>query len=66
MKNKSVDQRKKWTVLFEPNLKIKTQEKHLRKFWELFYPLEVKAQLPKFLETEGCAFSDALLTVYPV
>ena len=30
-------------------LRIITQEQPLRKLWELFYPLEVKAQLHRFL-----------------
>ena len=41
-----------------------TQEEHLRKPWELFRQLEVKAQLYKFFETEGCTSNDVLLTVY--
>ena len=35
-----------------------------QKALELFHPLEVKAQLYKFFETEGYALNDALLTVY--
>ena len=30
----------------------------------LHSPLEVKAQLCKFFETEGCTLNDVLLTVY--
>ena len=41
-------------------------EEHLRKCWELFHPLEVKARLHKFLETEGCTSNDGLLTVYTI
>ena len=41
-------------------------EEHLRKLWELFLPLEVKAQLQKILETEGCTLNDVLLTVYMI
>ena len=32
-----------------------------RKLWGLFYLLEIKAQLHKFFETEGCTSNDALL-----
>ena len=32
-------------ILLESNLRIITQEEHLRKFCELFLSLEVKAQL---------------------
>lgn len=39
MKDKSVDQRKKWTVLFEPNLKIKTQEKASQKVLGTVLPI---------------------------
>ena len=34
-------------MLFEPNLRILTQEEHLRKMWELFCPLENKTLLEK-------------------
>ena len=46
-------------------LRIITQQ-HLRKLWELFRPLEVKAQLYKFFEKEGCTLNDVLLTVYTI
>ena len=47
-------------------LRIMTQEQPLRKLWELFHPLEVKAQLYKFFETEGCPLNDVLLTVHTI
>ena len=43
-KKVKVDLRKKWKVLFQPNLRIITQEEHLRKLSALFHLLEVKAQ----------------------
>ena len=49
----SVYLRKSWEILFEPNLRTMTQEEHLRKLWELFHPLEVKAQLCKFFQDRG-------------
>lgn len=45
-------------------LRILIQEEPLRKVWELFHPLEVKAQLSEFLETEGGTLDDMWLTVY--
>ena len=45
MKNSSVHLRKKWKILFQLNVRILTQVEHLRKLWELFNPLEVKARL---------------------
>ena len=35
------------------NLRVKIWEQHLRKFPELFHPLQVKTRLWKFSETEG-------------
>lgn len=40
--------------------------KHLRKFWEPFCPLEVKAESSEFFETEGCTLKDILLKVYTI
>ena len=40
------------------------QEEHLRKLWKMFCTLEVKAQLYKFSETEGCTSNDVFLAVY--
>ena len=51
---KLVNLRKEWKILVKSNLRIIIQEQHLRKFWELFNLLEVKAQLHKFFETEDC------------
>ena len=48
-KKLSVDLRKKGKILLEPNLRIMTKKEHLRKLWELFCLLEIKAQLYKFL-----------------
>ena len=53
-------------ILSKPNLKIITLEEHIRKLWELSHPLEVKAQLCKFFETEDCTLNDVLLTVYTI
>lgn len=50
----------------EPNLRILTQKEQLRRLWELFCPLEVKAQLYEFFETEGCTSNNVLLTVYMI
>ena len=47
-------------------LGILTQEQHLRKFWELIHPLEVKAQLCKFFETECSMLNAVLLKVYTI
>ena len=47
-------------------LRIITQEWPLRKLWELFCPLEVKAQLSKFFGTEGYTLNDILLIVYTI
>ena len=44
----------------QAKLRIIIQEKHLRKLWELFLLLEVKAELYKFFETEGCTLNDSL------
>ena len=55
---------KKWKILFKPNLRIITQEEDLRKLWELLLPLEVKVQLHKFFETDGCTSNDILLIIY--
>ena len=38
-------------------------EKVLRKFWELFHPLEVKVQLQKIWKTKESGLNDVLLTV---
>ena len=43
-------------------MRIITQEEHLRKLRELFRPLEVKAQLYKFFEAQGCTTNDVLVT----
>ena len=48
MRNSLVDLRKKRTIFCEPSLRIIAWEDHLRKLWELFRRLEVKAQLYKF------------------
>ena len=37
---------------------------HLKNLWELLYQLEMKAQLYKFFETNGCTSNDVFLTVY--
>lgn len=58
MKNESVDLRKKWRILFKPNLRITTQEEHLRKLGELFHLFEAKAQLCKSFHTEDCTSND--------
>ena len=58
--------KKKWKFLFEPNLRIITQEEHLGKLWELFHLLEVKAQLYKCFETEGYTLNDMSLIVYTI
>ena len=50
----------------QAKLRIITLEEHLRKPQELFSPLEVKAWLYKFFETEGCMLNDILLTVYKI
>ena len=42
-------------------LRIITWEQPLRKLWELFQPLEVKAQLYKFFETEGCTLNKPII-----
>ena len=42
-----------WKILFESILRIAAQEKHLRKLWELFFLLEVKAQLYKYFWDRG-------------
>ena len=63
MENQSVDLRKKWKILFEPNLRITTQEHHLSKAPRTVLPLEVKSQLYRFFETEGWTSNDILLTV---
>ena len=47
-------------------LKIITREQHLRNLQDLFHPLEIKAQLYKFFETEGCTLKDVLLRVYTI
>lgn len=51
-------------TLLKPNFRIKTQEQQTRKLQELFLLLEVKAQLYKLFETQGCTLNDVLLTVY--
>ena len=56
----------KWKILFKKNLRILTWEQHLRKLRKLFHPLEVKAQLYAFFETEVYTISGALLTVYTI
>ena len=47
-KNGSADLRKMENFI-RAKLRIITREQPLRKLWELFRPLEVKAQLYKFL-----------------
>ena len=42
-------------------MRIITWEEHLKKLRELFHPLEVKAQLHKFFETEGCTSNDVIV-----
>ena len=44
----SVSWSKKELENFESNLRIITKEEHLRKLWELFYPLEIKTQFIHF------------------
>ena len=41
--------------------RIIPQEQHLRNFWELLRPLQVKAQLYKFFEVEGCTLNDVII-----
>ena len=46
------------------NLRIITQEEHLRKLQEMFHSLEIKAQLNKLLEIEGCTLNYGLYSLY--
>ena len=46
----------------QAKLRIITWEQPLRKLQELFWPLEVKAQLQKFFDTGACTLNDVLLT----
>ena len=50
----------------QAKLRIITREQPLRKLQELFRPLQVKTQLYKFFETEGCTSNDVLFTVYTI
>ena len=54
---------KEMKIFIQVILRIITQEWPLRKLWELFCPLKIKAQLNKFLGTEGYTLNDVLLTV---
>ena len=47
-------------------LRIITGEEHLRKLQKLLSQLEVKAQLCKFFETEGCTLNSILLIIYTI
>ena len=58
--------KKEMEIFIQAKLRIITQELQIRKLWELFHPLEVKAQLCKFFETEGCILNGVLLTVYTI
>ena len=50
----------------QAKLRIIALGEHLRKLRELFSLLEVKAQLYKVFETEGCTLNDILWTVYTI
>ena len=50
----------------QAKLRLITLQEHLRKLQELFSPLEVKAWLYKFFETESYMLNDVLLTVYKI
>lgn len=54
VEEQSADLRKKRKTLIEPDLRIIAQEEHLSQLRDLFHPLEVKARLYEFFETEGC------------
>ena len=41
--------------------RIIPQEQPLRNFWELSHPLQVKAQLYKCFEIEGCTLNDVII-----
>ena len=55
--------KKEMEIFIQAKLRIITQELQIRKLWELFHPLEVKAQLYNFFETESCTLNDVLLAI---